>query len=299
LNYDSVIENFHFIHRPRGRVCFASQSSGGIAFPDGNKIIELLKTIGAALLIVDPFNHAHDLEDGNSNALMARVASEITRIAQASGAVILVLHHLRKGATGEADDFMGATSLRATFRSVRVLVRMSAKEAEDLGLPPRQAWRYSRIAGTKENYAPPPELATWFKLESVALNNGDELYPEGDNLQVITVWEPPTAFAGLSRDEIADIFAAIRAGPPDAPREFYSPDIRAKRWVGKIVMTKTGKPKGEAERVIRGWLHTQTLIKDKYYSHERREETVRVTLNENKAAEILGPLYTQPEPDAQ
>ena len=50
---------------------------------------------------------------------------------------------------------MGATALRSTFRSTRILARMTREEAEGFKLPPAKAWRYSRIASTEENYAPP------------------------------------------------------------------------------------------------------------------------------------------------
>jgi hypothetical protein len=205
-----------------------------------------------------------------------------------------VLHHLRKGSSGAPDDLMGATSLRATFRSCRILARMTEKEAEALGLPTRQEWRYSRIAGTKENYAPPPELACWYRLESVSLGNPDGLYTEGDNIQVTTTWTPPSAFKGVSLAVIADIFAAIRKEP--TPGEFYSPDRRSKRWAGNVI-TVTGKSDDDAARMIRVWLENKVLTKDDYHSPERGREAARVTLNETKAAEILGPLYAKPEPE--
>ncbi len=82
IDYQQVARQFHFINRPTRRVAFAAMDRTGISFPDGDHIIAHLRRIGAALLIVDPFNHCHQLEDGNSNALIAKVAGEITRIAQ-------------------------------------------------------------------------------------------------------------------------------------------------------------------------------------------------------------------------
>jgi hypothetical protein len=238
IDYEEVIESFHFIARPGGRVCLAQQSlQRSVVFPDGNDIISDLKKIGAVLLVIDPFNHAHALEDGNNNALIAQVAGEITRIAHESGAAALVLHHLRKGATGNADDFMGAVSLRATFRSVRIIARMLTEQAGGLGLPPQQAWRYTRITGSKENYAPPPELTTWYKLEGIDLLNITDLYPDGDNVHVATRWDSPDAFEGISRTIIAEIFPAIRIPPEPGLR--WSPDPRSgNEWVGTVIAAK-------------------------------------------------------------
>jgi len=218
IDYESVIGSFHFIWRPGFRVCLAAPSfrSNTVMFPDGDAIIRHLKHISAVLLMVDPFNHAHALEDGNSNAMVAKVAGELTRIAQESATATLVLHHLRKGATGDPDDLMGAVALRATFRSVRIIARMLAEQAKQLSLPPTQAWRYTRISGSKENYAPPPELTTWYKLESIELDNGADIYGEGDNVQVATLWQAPDTFEGLLRSKIAEIFAAVRSPPHPA-----------------------------------------------------------------------------------
>jgi hypothetical protein len=89
IDYESVTGSFYFISRPNDRVCFAANGERGVVFPDGDAIIEHLKATGAVLLIVDPFNHAHALLDGNNNALIAKVGHEITRIAQQSVAAVL------------------------------------------------------------------------------------------------------------------------------------------------------------------------------------------------------------------
>ena len=45
-------------------------------YPHGDQIITRLRECGAVLLIVDPLNHAHTLEDGNNNVMLAKVAAE-------------------------------------------------------------------------------------------------------------------------------------------------------------------------------------------------------------------------------
>jgi hypothetical protein len=132
LDYELVLGNIRFIYRTGGRITFGRHGEHGVEFPDSAGIIKQLTDLSAVLLIVDPFNHAHALEDGNSNTLVARVAGEMTRIAQEAACAVLVLHHLRKGASGIPDDLMGATSLRATFRSCRILARMAPELAKDM-----------------------------------------------------------------------------------------------------------------------------------------------------------------------
>jgi hypothetical protein len=289
IDYETVIRSFHFIHRHGDPVCLAEASvTGGVRFPDGDEIIERLKAIGAVLLIIDPFNLAHALEDGNNNVLIAKVAAETSRIAAASGAAVLVLHHLRKGAVGDPDDLMGAVALRANFRSCRILTRMTAKEAEDLGIPERHAWRYKRISGTKENYAPPPEEAAWYRLESVNLGNASEFYPQGDSVGAMALWTPPSAFEGVLLTHIAVIFERLRQPPGEGLR--WAADPRTAEWIGKPIAAVTGKDDKAIARIIKTWIDTSTLIEGIYHHPASRKTRKFLTLNEAKAAEILKPL---------
>jgi hypothetical protein len=295
LDYAQVIPSFFFLRRAdneRIRLAAPSVAGAGVVFPDGDRIIAKLAEIGAALWVVDPFNHAHMLDDGNNNVMVAKTAGEVFRIARASGAAALALHHLRKGSTGEPDDLMGATALRATFRSARILARMSSDEAKKLDIPPAEAWRYSRIAGHKENYAPPPEMSTWYRLESQDLGNGAGIYPDGDNLQVLTLYDPPDVFDGLSRTTIAEIFNKFRQGPQ--PGEFYKPRRNASAWAGDVIIMTATKTAGEAEQILYIWGKKKVLLKDKYLSPATGRYRERVTVNEAQAAAILGPLYRPP-----
>lgn len=299
VDYDSVCSNFHFLWRPRSQIAFAARLANArgdskIGFPDSEAIIAHLNRIKPALFIVDPFNRAHALEDGNSNVMIALVAGEISRIAAATGCAALVLHHLRKGATGEADDLMGATALRSTFRAARILVRMTRDEAEGFNLPPTEAWRYSRIASTKENYTR-PEHARWYRLDSVELGNTavDPTYPDGDNVQVSTPWTPPDAFEGLSKTAIADIFAAFRDGPGDG--EFYSAHPQSTFNAATVIVERSGKNTDEAWRILNKWKETGVIGTADYWSNAKRKRRARIIVDEAKARDILGALYRTPE----
>jgi hypothetical protein len=296
IDYPSVVENFYFLRRNDGvriRLAAHAINGGGLIFPDRETIIAGLKEIEPVLWIIDPWNLAHALADGNSNALMAQTAGETGHIARVCNVVALALHHLRKSATGDIDDLMGATSLRATFRSARILSRMTADEAQKLLIPSEERWRYSRIAGHKENYAPPPEQSTWYRLESVELGNGAGIYVDGDNVQVLTLVDDlPDAFDGLSRTTIGEIFEKLRAGP--SPGEFYKPRRNADDWAGNIIIMIAGKTAQEADRILFSWDKNKVLLRDKYLSPATSRYRERVLVNEAKAAEILGPLYRPP-----
>lgn len=113
-------------------------------------------------------------------------------------------------------------------------------------------------------------------------------------MQVTTTWTPPSAFAGIPLTEIADIFARLRQPPGEGLR--WSPDRRAKaEWIGNPIGEATGIDDEVITRIIDGWIETSTLIEGDYRHPKTRQKRKCLTLNEIKAAEILGPLYTKPE----
>jgi hypothetical protein len=287
VDYAKVISKICVIHRPGGRVTFAASSpTGAITHPDSEQIIEYLRVNDAVMLIIDPFNSAHDLADGNSNVAIAKVAYEISRIAKVANVATLVLHHLRKGALGDIDDLMGATSLRANFRSCRILARMTTDEAEQLGIDVTERWRYLRIAGNKANYAPPPETATWFKLETTKLGNGAGIYDLGDQIAVATTWEAPKAFDGISTVILKRIFDRLRGEPE--PGWFYSAEPRANYWAGTVLVDEAGRTRKQAATVLKTWKDSGVLTVETYKTPSRNDAS-RIVLNEVKVAEILAP----------
>jgi hypothetical protein len=289
LDYKTVLPSFLFLRKSGDRVSFGTLDGGTVVFPDSEDIIGLLTVMGAALLIIDPFNHAHSLDDGNNNVMVAKVAGEVSRIAHESGAAVLVLHHLRKGNTGNPDDLMGATSLRATFRSCRILSRMSPEVAEKMKIS--DPWRYTRIAGSKENYAPPPEKTAWFKLISVLLGNGTDAYPDGDDVAVATSWQARPMFEGMDADALSAVFTKLR-------EVVHSPNKQSKNtpWAGAPLMGVGGRSETEAKKIIVAWLENGVLVKGDHADPKSRNKVEKVTVNITKAAEILAELRISDAP---
>ena len=299
IDFADVYDNVHFIVRPEltdegnerdGGIVFASVFEGRAIYPHGDEIIRILQQRLIRLLIVDPFNQAHGFDDGNNNVMIARVAKEMDRITRESGAAGLVLHHLRKGAIGDPDDLMGATSLRATFRSCRILARMTRDQSEKMNLT--DYWRYIRVAGSKENYAPPPEKATWFKLIGIALGNATDTYPEGDNIGVATAWSLRPAFEGMDAGMLQAVFAALRGTVHGSARQ-----AKHTPWAGKPLMEAGGRSDREAGKIVALWLAEGVLIEGKYYHAASKHTVGRVILDEAKAALILGQLMADGPPE--
>lgn len=291
-----VLPHIHFVFKLGGKISFAVKQGDKLMSPHGSDVAEMVIHHKAVLLVIDPLNHCHDLQDGNNNVMMAYVASEIARIAEATGAAVLVLHHLRKGSSGSADDLMGATSLRATFRSTLVLSRMTPQEGNALSIRPADAWRYLRVNGSKENYSPAPDQATWFKLESVQLANASPDYPDGDSVGAATRWTPPPLFQDVAYVALEAIFEAVRLGP--TPGEFYTPSRigNSPRWLGNVILQHTGKSKAEAQSIIQIWIDAGVLIEGQYDS-VKTKNLANVTLCETKAITILQPNRPADPPD--
>lgn len=285
LDYTMAMWSIHFIRKPGGRVALVAPAREGVIYPDGDAIIAELKATGSTLLIVDPFNHAHMLDDGNNNVMIAKVAAEMDRIADETQAAIMVLHHLRKGSTGQADDLMGATSLRATFRSSRILSRMTQDEAEALNI--EEGWRYIRIKGSKENYAPPPDKATWYMLASVPLGNQSELYPDGDNIAVATTWAPPSPWDGLPMDVVVRALEQIERGPSDG--EFYTGSRRGRsnnRWAGAVLVEMAKRQPDNCGLIVAEWIRNGLLIEGNYQSPKEGKVLACVRVDPGKLADM-------------
>jgi AAA domain len=293
VDYEYVIANVRFIDKPDGKVTFAQRAQeGGLLFPDGDKIIKGLRKLSAAWLIVDPFNTAHELDDGNNNVLIARVAYEVSRIAKEANVAALVLHHLRKGSVGSVDDLMGATSLRANFRACRIFARMSEEESKKLGIDDTERWRYLRIAGTKLNFAPPPEKATWLQLASVPLYNGTTAYPDGDELGVVMPWKPPSPFADMDVIVIRNIMKAFRDGPQtDEPGWFYGLAKNSKFWAGKVLVGLAQVHTEERAAVILKVWKDKGLITEEEYETPHRKKANRVVPNNALVSQFMTPEW--------
>ena len=179
---------------------------------------------------VDPFVSCHRVSENDNNKIDA-VAAAWGNIAEEMNCSIELVHHIRK-TSGEVtpDDARGASALINRGRSIRVLNRMTAAEAETAGVDNRLL--YFRIGDGKVNLAPPSEAAAWCKLESVSLGNGDMGGP-ADVVGVATRWRWPDPLEGVTVDDLKEVQRRLVAGT-------YRADPRAKEWAGNMVAEVLG-----------------------------------------------------------
>jgi hypothetical protein len=110
-------------------------------------------------------------------------------------------------------------------RHARIINRLQPEESPSYSIPAEEAWRYLRVDAGKANLAP-VSVATWRKLASVRLPNGDfDSGAEGDDVGVVEAWEPPPK-GETTRDERAAILQAMAGAT-------WRASYRAEGWIGE------------------------------------------------------------------
>lgn len=240
-------------------VIAANTPSGGaqIVMPVVDSIIEAIRSNGIDVLIVDPFVSSHRLKE-NDNDAMDMAIKEWGRISDVCNCAVHLVHHVRKlGPEGEAsaESSRGAKAFVDGCRAVRVLNTMTESEAIKAGVENRR--RYFRAYIDKGNLLPPADASDWFHLHGVDLGNGKNGYPS-DNIAVAVPWEWPSAFDGLSVNDLRRVQAAIGAGE-------WRESSQAKKWAGYAVAdvldldADDEQDKARIKTLIKTWIKSGAL----------------------------------------
>jgi hypothetical protein len=118
------------------------------------------------------------------------------------------------------EDGRGAGALLAAVRSARVLNPMTDDEAAKAGVENRRL--HFRVENGKANLVKPVDQATWYKLVSVELANGDDV-------GVVTSWEWPNPFDDITVESLRAAQQAVSEGGP------WRENVQAGDWVGKPI----------------------------------------------------------------
>ncbi|MXO75010.1 AAA family ATPase [Altererythrobacter aerius] len=233
-------------------LCTASEDRDGFTLAE-EVFAQLAATIrerGIATVIVDPFVSSHAVRESSNEAIDA-ITKRWKRLAQETGSAIVLVHHTRKlgGREVTAEDGRGAVALRDAARVVLPINPMGDKEAEELGIVnPQERRSLVRIDTGKANRAP-PDAATWIKLESQSLDNGDGLEPS-DFVGVATLWEKPDVFHGLTTWHLYMVQQGLPTGD-------WRESVQAKDWVGHLVARVAGlsadTDRGRIKAILRTW----------------------------------------------
>ena len=248
-----------------------------ILHPVTDAVVAELDRLSIDLIIIDPFVSSHEIQENDNSAIDA-VAKEWARIAVAANAGVELVHHTRKSGGEEITDesARGGKALVDASRSSRVLNRMTPEQGGEAGV--ENHLLYFRTGRPKANMQPPEAVSDWYQLVGVGLGNGGLL--PGDQVGVVTPWEWPDVFNGLTR-EISDlIFNLIRGGLADG--EKYSQHNRSKeRYVYEMILSETELTKAEAKNLISTWLKNDVIYEDGYESQSQRKSRTGLFVNES------------------
>jgi hypothetical protein len=279
-----------FLHSGRTRrVCMARPGPDGgmVVFPDREAVILAARARGIGCIMVDPFIKSHGLEE-NSNTDMDAAATAWAEVAEATGAAVQLIHHVRKPAPGanpaaDVDAARGGKALTDAARVALLLAPMTPQEAEALGVTEAERWRHVRLDDAKSNMAPKAARASWYRLDTVHLGNGTPAYPSGDNVAAISAWAAETVWSRLTPAGCNRALDAIAAGPEEGVR--YASQRRGRgteRWAGRVLMDLLQVNETQAVEVIGAWLKSGLLIEENYRDCVQRKTRVGVVVIDAK-----------------
>lgn len=283
----------------------ASYASGQVTVgvEQANALIDAIKRAQIDVLIVDPFVTTHQVPENDTTAMNAVVAT-FRDIASKANCAIELVHHVSKNGAMNSHEMgiyasRGAGALIDGVRVARQLIRMSQSEAEQFGV--EKPSEYFSVNNGKANLAP-PEKVEWRRMLSVQLNNGCELWPEGDWVGVCTPWTPPDAFDGVHVRDLKAVQDAI-----DAHDEPLALAESAHKWVGYVIakvlcldVGEVGSNKGDREarensararirKIIATWVGSGALVVEEAYNSRDGRKSKVVVVGEPVTPEELRP----------
>jgi hypothetical protein len=242
---------------------------GGLA----DTIEDIVNQCGIDLVCLDPFVKTHAVEE-NDNSGMDQVVQILTDLSHKYDIGVDAPHHTSKGAAdpGNANRGRGASAIKDAGRLIYTLSPMSESEAETFGVPVEDQRLFIRLDPGKVNILPPARKAKWFRLRGVDLDNGNELYLNGDNVQTVEPWMPPEAWDDMDNAIQKRILIAIDAGLPDGNQYTNKPNAGPREAWNVVVAHLPGKTQAQAKEIIESWVELGILEVTDYTNPVTRKE---------------------------
>jgi hypothetical protein len=210
----------------------------------GTALEEKITALNIAAVFLDPFVRSHGVSE-NANVQIDEVMTVLMVLAQRCNCAVDLTHHISKGAAdpGNADRGRGASAIKDAGRLVHTLAPMTQEEAKGFGISEAERRYLIRLDSAKVNLAPPATDATWFKLVGVRIGNPKSpLYPHGDTVQTVELWEPPNLWSGLPHPLLNQMLDVIEKGLPNG--QLYSSNNAAKqRAAWRVVRDLAQRPR--------------------------------------------------------
>ncbi len=220
-------------------------------------MIRKIKANNIGVVILDPFVSAHLVNENNNGSVQAVVAM-LRKLARDTNSSVQLVHHIRKGNGDDAtiDSVRGAGSLISAARAARVINRITPEDAQALGVDEQESLGIFRMDDGKANLAPPSDKATYRRMVSVEIANGERL-------GVATEFKLPDLFDGITAKDLYKVQRTVAEA--EETEQAYRSDVRAKNWIGQAVAEQLDldidKPgdKARAKAVAKQWINTGSL----------------------------------------
>lgn len=263
--------------------------------PLQQQLVDLIRQFKYDVIIVDPF--AETFEGDETNTELKYVAACWREIARLTNCAVWLIHHVKKYAKdmqGDVDALRGGGALGNIVRVATTMFTMTEEEATTFGIPQQERLQYARFDDAKGNYHLPMAYASWFRKETVQLQNSVGDIP-GDNVGAFMPWTPPCA--NITQDDINRVFGLIDRGvwlDGKWTGEYFTfsktqkENDKLNRWVGSVVQTEFKCSPDQAKEFVEQWKLANLLVGFTYKSPgQRRERTGCGT--RNKANEMNNP----------
>jgi len=159
---------------------------------------------------------------------------------------------------------------------------MSTDEAKASGIHETDRFTYIRVDSTKVNITKPTGAAKWFKLIGVHLGNETDLNPNGDEVQTVEVWSPPSTWADLPSDLLNQILNDIDAGLTDGNRYSDGPNV-GNRAAWKVVQKHAPqKTDDQCREVVKTWVKNGLLIRTEYENPTTYKKVIGLSVDSGK-----------------
>ncbi len=240
---------------------FANQGRDGIEVNDEmlDYMAAKIKENDIGMVMIDPWVGANQINE-NDNVAMNAAVGAVRSVCDETDCAVALVHHIRKGNGDEAtiDSVRGAGSLIGAARAARVINKISAEDAQKLGVSEAESLGIFRVDDGKANLAPPAAKAVYRRMVGVQL-------PNMEYVGVATDYAMPDLFDGVSPRDAMKVQRAV--GDAETQGEPLRANVQAKTWVGVTVADVLGldlekrHEKAKAKAIVAKWIENGVLRK--------------------------------------
>jgi AAA domain len=201
-------------------------------------IIGVIRDEKIDVAIFDPLVTMHNTSELLTATMDPVIREVFAAIAHETNASVELAHHTRKKANSQDEytvaDARGSSGIVDAVRAMRVANAMAKEEAEAFGIDELERDSYFRITKGKANMVRRGG-SRWYRFSNVTLPNGDpEQDIPGDDVGVLTAWEPPNLDVSITDDDRRWVVDLVTANP------MLQEDYRAKNWIGRLLGPRLG-----------------------------------------------------------